>query len=64
MATKSTKILGLEVGDKAPRGDKMKPGRGWRLVSPKGRAFKVTLVARLDVGSEDVAVLRVLPNPD
>jgi hypothetical protein len=59
MATKKTKVLGV----KTPRGENMKTGRGWRLLSPTGRAFKVTLISRLDIGAESVAVLRVLPMP-
>jgi hypothetical protein len=57
---KKTNVLGV----KTPRGDNMTPGRGWRLLSPTGRAFKVTLVRHFKVGDEKVAVLRVLPNPD
>jgi hypothetical protein len=60
MAAKKTSVLGV----KTPRGDKMKTGRGWRLFSPTGRAFKATLVSRLSIGDEIVAVLRVLPNPE
>jgi hypothetical protein len=59
MATKKTKVLGVRT----PRGENMKTGRGWRLLSPTGRAFKVTLISRLDIGAESVAVLRVLPMP-
>lgn len=59
MATKKTKVLGV----KTPRGENMKTGRGWRLLSPTGRAFKVTLKARLEIGEETIAVLRVLPMP-
>jgi len=60
MATKKTNVLGV----KTPRGEKMKTGRGWRLLSPTGRAFKATLVSRLPIGGEIVAVFRVLPNPE
>jgi hypothetical protein len=45
---------------KAPRGQKMKPGKAWRLISPGGRAFKATLVKRLNIGAESVAIFRVL----
>jgi hypothetical protein len=38
----------------------MKPGKAWRLISPGGRAFKATLVKRLKIGKETVAVFRVL----
>jgi len=44
----------------APRGQKMKPGKAWRLITPGGRAFKATLVKRLTIGRESVAVFRVL----
>jgi hypothetical protein len=59
MAAK-TKIL-----SKVPRGQKMKTGRGWRLVSPgESRGFKATLVKRIDVNGEIIAIFRVLPNPE
>lgn len=45
---------------KAPRGEKMKRGRAWRLMSPGGRGFKATLIRRLDIGSESVAIFRVI----
>lgn len=59
MANK-TKILG--VG--AKRGEKMKQGRAWRLVSPGERVFKATLIKRLDIGTESVAIFRVLRPQD
>jgi hypothetical protein len=49
---------------KAPRGEKMRPGKAWRLITPGGRAFKATLVKRLNIGSESVAVFRVLRKKD
>jgi hypothetical protein len=43
----------------------MKTGRGWRLVSPgESRGFKATLVKRIDVNGEIIAIFRVLPNPE
>ena len=45
---------------KAPRGQKMKTGKAWRLISPGGKAFKATLVVRKNIGAESVAVFRVL----
>lgn len=45
---------------KAPRGQKMKTGKAWRLITPGGRAFKATLVKRLNIGRESVAVFRVV----
>jgi hypothetical protein len=57
MAAK-TKVL-----SKVPRGIKMKPGKGWRLASPgETRGFKATLVKRIDISGEIVAIFRVLPN--
>ena len=47
----------------AKRGEKMKTGKAWRLVSPTGRAFKAALVKRLKIGKESVAVFRVLTPP-
>jgi hypothetical protein len=45
---------------KAIRGTKMVPGKAWKLITPGGRAFRATLVRRLKIGSESVAVFRVL----
>jgi hypothetical protein len=59
MAVK-TKIL-----SKVPRGQKMKPGKGWRLASPgERRGFKATLIKRIDIGGEIVAIFRVWPTPE
>jgi hypothetical protein len=42
----------------------MKPGKGWRLASPgETRGFKATLVKRIDIRGEIIAIFRVLPNP-
>jgi len=50
---------------KVPRGQKMKPGKGWRLASPgETRGFKATLIKRFDIGGESIAIFRVLPNPE
>ena len=38
----------------------MKRGKAWRLLTPGGRAFKATLVRRLNIGSESVAIFRVI----
>jgi hypothetical protein len=56
MAKRATKALDL----KAPRGEKMKRGRAWRLMSPGGRGFKATLVRRMSIGAESVAIFRVI----
>jgi hypothetical protein len=56
---KTTKLLGVRT----KRGEKMKQGKGWRLVRGK-LAFKATLVRRFKVGDETVAVFRVLPTPE
>ena len=62
-------ILGLKGAEmakkagkefEAPRGEKMKPGKAWRLMSPGGRGFKATLIKRLNIGSESVAIFRVI----
>jgi hypothetical protein len=45
---------------KAPRGQIMKAGRAWRLITPGGRAFKATLVKRLNIGRESVAIFPVV----
>ena len=53
MAKRTTKVAGVKV-----------TGKGWRLVSPTGRALKATLAKRFKIGDENVAVFRVLPYPD
>jgi len=60
MAKKTTKVAGVKVA----RGEKMKTGKGWRLVSPTGRALKATLAKRFMIGDESIAIFRVLPLPD
>jgi hypothetical protein len=46
------------------RGQKMKTGKGWRLISPgDSRRFKATLVTRFDAGDESIAIFKVLPYP-
>ena len=55
-----TRLLGV----KAPRGEKMSTGKGWRLVSPSERVFKAVLVKRFNIGTESVAIFRVLPVPE
>ena len=45
---------------KAPRGQRMKTGKAWKLITPGGRAFKATLVKRLNIGRESVAIFRVI----
>jgi len=46
------------------RGQKMKSGKGWRLISPgDSRRFKATLIKRFDVGGESLAIFKVLPYP-
>jgi hypothetical protein len=60
MADNKTNLLGV----KAKRGKKMKPGKAWRLISPGELVFKATLVKRVKIGAEVVAIFRVLSNPD
>ncbi len=45
------------------RGQRMRQGKGWRLIGPEpGRkAFKATLLKRINIGDESVAIFRVLP---
>jgi hypothetical protein len=57
---KKTNVLGV----RARRGEKMKQGRAWRLVSPGERVFKAILVKRLKIGAESVAIFKVLPVQD
>jgi hypothetical protein len=57
---KKTSVLGV----RAKRGEKMKQGRAWRLVSPGERVFKAVLVKRLKIGVESVAIFKVLPVQD
>ncbi len=48
---------------KTARGEKMKTGKGYRLITPTGRGFKATLVRRIKIGKEDVAILRIITSP-
>jgi len=60
MAKLKTKLLGVQT----PRGEKMRKGKGWRLVSPGRRTFKAVLITRHNIGDESVAIFRVLPVPE
>ncbi len=54
-----------EILSKVPRGQKMPTGKGWRLFSPgETRGFKASLIKRIDIGGEIIAIFRVLPNPE
>jgi hypothetical protein len=57
---RKTNLLGV----RAKRGERMTPGRGWRLVGPGKQVFKATLIRRLSIGQESVAVFRVVPVPE
>ncbi len=50
------------AGARIPRGEKMRSGKGWRLIAPKPgqKAFKASLLKKLDVGGERLAIFRVL----
>ena len=60
MPKPKTKILGVP----AKRGTIMRPGKAWRLISPGERAFKATLVQKVKIGGEAVAIFRVWNLPD
>jgi hypothetical protein len=49
----------IVVGKKVTRGERMKIGKGWKLVGPKGLSFKATLIRRMKIGAENVTVFRV-----
>jgi hypothetical protein len=51
------------AGHKVPRGEKMKRGKAWRLVTPGGKAFKAALLKKVKVSGETLAIFRVLPKP-
>jgi hypothetical protein len=56
---------GKKILSGVPRGQKMKQGKGWRLASPgETRSFKATLLKRINVGGEIIAIFRVLPAPE
>ena len=52
------------AGIKVKRGQRMKTGKGWRLEGPGKQGFKASLIKRLDIGGESIAIFRVLPHPD
>jgi hypothetical protein len=60
MTVRKTTVAGTEV----KRGERMKKGKGWRLVAPGGQGFKAVLLTRKEIGGEIVALFRVLPHPD
>ena len=41
------------------RGEHMKMGKGWRLVSPGGKAFNAALHGKMKIGGERIVVFRV-----
>jgi hypothetical protein len=59
MAKGTTHVAGHPVA----RGKKMKRGKAWRLVTPGGKAFKASLLKKVKVGAETLAIFRVLPKP-
>jgi hypothetical protein len=52
------------AGVKVKRGVRMATGQGWKLVAPGEQGFKASLLKRLDIGGESIAIFRVLPHPD
>lgn len=60
MPKPETKVLGVP----AKRGTIMRSGKAWRLVSPGERVFKATLVKKVKIGGEAVAIFRVWNLPD
>jgi hypothetical protein len=48
-----------KIDEEFQRGQKMKPGKGWRLVSQTGLRFKATLIKRMKVGKENIALFRI-----
>ena len=55
-----TTVAGVSV----KRGERMKKGKGWKLIAPGEQAFKASLIQRLDIGDESIAIFRVLPHPN
>ena len=51
------------AGTKVERGEKMRTGKGWRLIAPgpSKKAFKASLLKKLTVACERLAIFRVLP---
>jgi len=52
------------AGNTVACGERMKIGKGWRLVAPDGGSFKAVLKSRVKIGGEIVAIFRVWPHPD
>lgn len=57
---RNTTVAGIKV----KRGQRMKTGKGWRLVGPGKQAFKASLLKRLEIGDQSIAIFRVWPHPD
>jgi hypothetical protein len=51
------------AGTKVERGEKMRTGKGWRLIAPEpgNKAFKASLLKKFAVAGERLAIFRVLP---
>jgi len=60
MAKDKTRVAGHSV----KRGHNLPAGKGWRLVTQGGRAFKGTLLRKVSIGGETLALFRVLPKPE
>jgi hypothetical protein len=60
---KKKKKTNTVAGNKVPEGERMKTGKGWRVVGPNNLSFKATLIRRMKIGKEDVAVFRLLTHP-
>jgi len=52
------------AGHSVKRGHNLPTGKGWRLVTQSGRAFKGTLLTKVSISGETVALFRVLPKPE
>jgi hypothetical protein len=51
------------AGNMVSQGERMRTGKGWRLVGPNDRSFKATLIVRKKIGKEDLVIFRLVVPP-
>lgn len=54
----------MRLPSRVRRGQRMRKGKGWRLVGPgRGVGFKAALVTSFNGGDSRFALFRILPGP-
>ncbi|HEX3322638.1 MAG TPA: hypothetical protein VHR84_18175 [Terriglobales bacterium] len=47
-------------GKTLPRGENLKTGRGWRLLTPGGKRHKASLLKTFNVGADRLAIFHLV----